>query len=99
MKRHGFKGQPASHGVERKHRSPGAISSFASNAGTGPRLKKGKKMAGHMGAVNCTSRNHKLVSVDSEDGLLLIKGSLPGANGECLFVRASKTAKAGEKQS
>ena len=95
MKRHGFKGQLASHGVERKHRSPGSISSHASNAGTGPKLKKGKRMAGHMGAARKTSRNHKLVSVDKENNLLLIKGSLPGANGGLLLVRKSKTAKAG----
>ncbi|MCK4601114.1 MAG: 50S ribosomal protein L3, partial [Phycisphaerae bacterium] len=56
MKRYGFKGQSASHGTERKHRSPGSISSYASNAGTGPKLKKGKHMAGHMGACNWTSR-------------------------------------------
>jgi len=93
VKRHGFKGQPATHGTERKHRSPGSIASFASDAGTGPKPKKGKHMAGHMGAVRFTSRNHRLVSVDVQNDLLLIKGSLPGANGGCLFVKASKTAK------
>lgn len=93
MKRHHFKGQQASHGVERKHRSPGSIASHASDAGTGPKPKKGKRMAGHMGAVRCTSRNHKLVGVDKENGLLLIKGPLPGANGGLLFIRESKTAK------
>ncbi len=95
MKRHGFKGQPASHGVERKHRSPGSIASHASDAGKGPRPKKGKRMAGHMGSVRGTSRNHRLVAVDKENNLLLIKGPLPGANGGLLFVRKSKTAKAG----
>ena len=93
MKRHGFKGQPASHGVERKHRSPGSIASHATNAGTGPKLKKGKRMAGHMGNERCTSRNHKLVGIDKENNLLLIKGSVPGANGGYVFVRTSKTAK------
>lgn len=93
MKRHGFKGQPASHGVERKHRSPGSISSHSSNAGTGPKPKKGKRMAGHLGAVRCTSRNHRLVAVDKENNLLVIKGSIPGANGGMLFVKESKTAK------
>ena len=95
VKRHGFKGQPASHGVERKHRSPGSIASHASNAGTGPKLKKGKRMAGHMGSSRKTSRNHKLVGIDKENNLLLIKGSLPGANGGLLLVRKSKTAKGG----
>ena len=93
MKRHGFKGQLASHGVERKHRSPGSISSHASNAGTGPTVSKGKRMAGHMGSVKRTTRNHKLIKIDKENGLLLIKGAVPGANGGCVLVRKSKTAK------
>jgi large subunit ribosomal protein L3 len=97
MKRHGFKGMPASHGVERKHRSPGTIASFASNRGTGPTLRKGKHMAGHMGFVRCTSRNHKLVAVDKENNLLLIKGALPGPNGGCLFIKQSKTARVAAK--
>jgi len=94
MKRHGFKGQPASHGVERKHRSPGSISSHGTNTGTGPKVRKGKRMAGHLGHVRCTSRNHRLIGVDNENHLLLIKGPLPGANGGFLFIRQSKTAKA-----
>ncbi|HUS92114.1 MAG TPA: 50S ribosomal protein L3 [Phycisphaerae bacterium] len=93
MKRHGFKGMPASHGCERKHRHPGSIASHSSNAGTGPKPKKGKRMAGHMGAARCTSRNHKLVAIDKENHLLLIKGPLPGANGGLLYVRKSKTAR------
>ena len=93
MKRYGFKGQLASHGVERKHRSPGSIASHSSNAGTGPKIKKGKRMSGHMGMDRCTTRNHKLVSVDAENGLLLIKGAVPGPNGGVVFVRLSKTAK------
>jgi len=97
MKRHGFKGQPASHGTERKHRSPGSIASFASNAGTGPTLRKGKRMAGHMGAVRCTSRNHKLIGVDTDNDLLVIKGALPGANGGYLFIKESTTAKVNRK--
>ena len=94
MKRHGFKGMPASHGVERKHRSPGSIASHSSDAGTGPRPKKGKRMAGHMGSARRTSRNHRLVRIDKENNLLLIKGPLPGANGGLLFIRKSKTARA-----
>ena len=96
MKRHGFKGQPASHGVERKHRSPGSIGAHASNAGWGGDIKKGKRMAGHMGAVRCTSRNHRLVGIDKENNLLLIKGSVPGANGGYLLIRKSKTAGSAE---
>jgi len=93
MKRHHFGGQPASHGTERKHRSPGSISAHATNRGFGGDIKKGKRMAGHMGAVRSTSRNHQVVRIDKENNLLLIKGSLPGANGGYLAIRASKTAK------
>ncbi len=93
MKRHGFKGMPASHGTERKHRAPGSIGGHAANLGTGPTIRKGKRMAGHMGADGCTSRNHKLVAIDKENNLLLIKGPLPGANGGYLVIRKSKTAK------
>ena len=93
MRRHNFKGQLASHGVERKHRSPGSIASHSSNAGTGPKLKKGKRMAGQLGNVRCTTRNHQLVGVDTDKNLLLIKGGIPGANGQLVFVRKSKTAK------
>ncbi len=96
MKRHHFSGQPGSHGTERKHRSPGSIGAHASNRGWGGDIKKGKRMAGHMGNVRCTSRNHKLIAVDKENHLLLIQGSVPGANGGFVLVRASKTAKAAQ---
>ena len=90
MKRHGFKGQPASHGVERKHRSPGGIGGSA-NAGTGTTVKKGKKMAGHMGHTRVTSRNHRLVKIDPDNNLLLVSGSVPGANGSYIVIeRAQK---------
>jgi len=91
MKRHNFRGQGASHGVERKHRSGGSISSHGVGLGGVGGPKKGKRMAGQMGNVRCTSRNHKLVAVDAENQLLLIKGSVPGANGGLVLVRASKT--------
>ena len=90
MKRHHFAGQCASHGTERKHRSPGAISGHGTNRGFGGDIKRGKRMAGHMGAVQVTSRNHKLVKIDKENNLLLVKGSVPGANGGYVFIRASK---------
>ena len=64
MKRWGFGGQCASHGTERKHRSPGSISSRATNRGTSRAIKKGRKMAGHMGSVRQTIRNQPLVAVD-----------------------------------
>jgi large subunit ribosomal protein L3 len=93
MKRHHFGGLPDSHGTERKHRSPGSIASHSSNRGTGGKPKRGKRMGGHMGAERSTSRNHKLIGIDKENNLLLIKGPLPGANGGLLFVKKSKTAR------
>jgi len=94
MKRYNFGGQTASHGVERKHRSIGSIASHGTNAGTGPKLKKGKRMCGHMGMERTTSRNHRLIAVDKENNLLLIKGPVPGPNGTLVQVRVSRTAKA-----
>jgi large subunit ribosomal protein L3 len=93
MKRWNFGGQPASHGTERKHRSRGSICSYGSNRGHTGKPKKGLKMAGHMGMDRKTTRNHPLVRVDAENGVLLIKGALPGANGGLLYVRKSVTAK------
>ena len=89
MKRHGFGGFPASHGTERKHRAPGSISSFASNAGHGAGPKKGKRMSGHMGNVRVTSKNHELVSIDEESNLLIVKGSVPGPAGGYCVIRSS----------
>ncbi len=94
MKRYNFGGQPASHGTERKHRSPGSIASHATNRGTSGRPKKGLRMAGHMGMDRVTTRNHPLVKIDPANHLLLIKGALPGPNGGLLFIRKSITARA-----
>lgn len=90
MRRYGFGGQPASHGTERKHRSPGSIGGHA-NLGLGRNIKKGKRMAGHKGHDRRTSKNQKLVRVDKENNLLLIKGSVPGPNGGLVIVRQAKT--------
>lgn len=90
MKRHGFGGFPASHGTERKHRAPGAISSFASNAGTGGGPKKGKRMSGHMGHERITTKNHSLVSIDEEKNLLVVKGAVPGPSGGYCIVQTAK---------
>lgn len=92
MKRHGFGGFPASHGTERKHRAPGSISSFASNAGHGGGPKKGKRMAGHMGNHRVTTKNHRLVSIDEEKNLLVVKGAIPGPAGCYCWVRSAKKA-------
>ena len=93
MKRHHFGGQPASHGTERKHRSPGSLASRATWRGQCGKPKKGVRMAGHMGMDQVTTRNHPLVKIDKDNNLLLIKGALPGPNGALLFVRKAVTAK------
>jgi large subunit ribosomal protein L3 len=92
MKRHGFGGFPASHGTERKHRAPGSIASYSSDAGHGAGPKKGKRMAGQMGNCRVTMKNHKLVEVDEEKNLLIIKGSVPGPAGGYCIVRSAKKA-------
>lgn len=91
MKRWGFGGMPASHGTERKHRSPGSIAARCQNRGTSGALKKGKRMPGHMGHVRRTTPCQPLVGVDAERNLLLIRGSIPGPNGGYVIVRKSKT--------
>jgi large subunit ribosomal protein L3 len=90
MKRHGFGGFPASHGTERKHRAPGSISSFASNAGLGAGPKKGKRMSGRMGNCRVTTKNHSLVSIDEEKNLLIVKGAVPGPAGGYCIVQTAK---------
>jgi len=90
MKRHGFHGFPASYGTERKHRAPGSISSFASDAGHGGSPKRGKKMAGHMGNRRVTAKNHRLVAIDEKKNLLVVKGSVPGPAGGYVIVRTAK---------
>lgn len=91
MKRHGFGGQPGSHGTERKHRSPGSISGRATNRGTSGAGKRGRRMAGHMGSRQATSRCLALIGVDPESNALWVKGSIPGANGSYVVVRKAKT--------
>jgi len=90
MKRHGFSGFPASHGTERKHRAPGSLSSYSSDAGHGGSPKKGKKMAGHMGHGRATTKNHSLLAIDEHENLLVVKGSTPGPAGSYCFIRTAK---------
>ncbi|MFN3165648.1 MAG: 50S ribosomal protein L3 [Phycisphaeraceae bacterium] len=89
MKRHGFGGQEASHGVERKHRSPGSIGGRSSNLGTG-KPKKGIRMAGRMGNEQVTCRSVQVVGIDKDKGLLLVKGPVPGANKGLVYVQEAK---------
>ncbi|HEV3257421.1 MAG TPA: 50S ribosomal protein L3, partial [Gemmataceae bacterium] len=86
MKRHGFAGLPASHGVKKHHRAPGSVGSHASNRGSG-RPKKGKRMAGRYGATRTTARNLRIVRLDGDHHLLLVEGAVPGANGGMVMVR------------
>lgn len=86
MKRHNFKGMPESHGTERKHRSPGSIGGRATDRGRGNQ-KAGIRMPGHMGDARATIRSLDVVSVDTEKNLVLIKGSIPGANTGLVEIR------------
>ena len=83
MQRHNFKGQGASHGNHKKHRAPGAVGACATPA----RVFKGVRMAGQYGNGRVTTLNLEVVEGDSERGLLLVKGSVPGPNGGLVFVR------------
>jgi large subunit ribosomal protein L3 len=89
MKRWHFKGMFASHGTERKHRSPGSISSLCSNRGFGGGLAKGKKMPGQMGNARITVRSLDVIRIEPERNLLLVKGPVPGPNNEMVIVRPS----------
>ena len=97
MKRHGFGGLGSSHGVDRKHRMPGSIGACS----TPGRVFKGMRMAGVMGGVKVTTQNLVVHSVDAERNLLLIKGSVPGPDGQLVFIRSAakhaifETAKVG----
>jgi large subunit ribosomal protein L3 len=85
MKRHGFKGLSASHGTQRKHRSPGSIGGCA----TPGHVFKGVRMAGRMGNERITVQSLTVHAVDAERGLLLIKGAVPGATGSLVLVRSA----------
>ena len=85
MKRHHFKGLSASHGTQRKHRSPGSIGACA----TPGRVFKGVRMAGRMGAERTTVQSLTVHAVDGDKNLLLIKGAVPGPRGGLVMVRSS----------
>jgi large subunit ribosomal protein L3 len=85
MKRHGFHGLSASHGTQRKHRSPGSIGGCA----TPGRVFKGMRMAGRMGNVKTTVPRLTVHAVDAERGLLLIRGAVPGPRGSLVLVRSA----------
>ncbi|MDP9233174.1 MAG: 50S ribosomal protein L3 [Actinomycetota bacterium] len=85
MKRHNFKGLSASHGTQRKHRSPGSIGACATPA----RVFKGTRMAGHMGHLRVTTLNLRIIKADAERNLLLIRGAVPGPRGGLVMVRSA----------
>ena len=89
IKRHNFKGLEASHGVKRQHRGPGSIGGHASNLGTGPKIKKGKRMSGRMGDERVTARSLDVVAIVPESNLILVKGPVPGPNLGQVFVRTA----------
>jgi large subunit ribosomal protein L3 len=88
MKRHNFAGHNASHGVSVSHRTPGSIGQRQ----TPGRVFLGKRMSGHMGSVNRTIENLRVVEIDTERNLLLIRGAVPGAEGGEVVVRPSVKA-------
>ncbi len=83
VKRHGFRGGPKTHGQSDRHRAPGSIGSSA----TPGRVFKGLRMAGHMGVERVTVQNLKVMRVDPERNLLLVKGSVPGHLKGLVLVR------------
>jgi large subunit ribosomal protein L3 len=89
VKRHNFRTQDATHGNSLAHRAPGSIGQNQ----TPGRVFKGKKMAGQMGNVRTTNQNLRVVRVDAERNLLLIRGAVPGAKGGDVIVQPAVKAR------
>jgi len=85
MKRHNFAGVSASHGAHRNHRKPGSIGASA----TPSRVFRGKRMPGRMGTDRVSVLNLTIHSIDAEQGLMLVKGAVPGARGRLVYVRTA----------
>jgi len=81
VKRHGFHGKDATHGVKHAHRQPGSI-----GATTPQRVIKGKKMAGRTGGENVTVKKVKVIKVEPEKNLLYLKGAIPGKRGTLIEI-------------
>lgn len=88
IKRHGFKGLRASHGVKRMHRHPGSSGPSADPSRTFPGVRK----PGHYGVARVTSKNLKVVKIDAESNLLLVRGAVAGPNGSYVTIRQSVKA-------
>ena len=86
MKRHGFSGGPKTHGQSDRARAPGSV-----GAGTSPgHVFKGKRMAGHMGNERVTVKNLKVIKIDQDRNIIMVKGAVPGAVNGLLLIRRSK---------
>jgi large subunit ribosomal protein L3 len=85
MKRHGFRGLGAGHGVHRKHRSPGSIGQCS----TPSRIFTGLRMAGRMGVERQTVQNLTIQAVDAERGLILVSGAVPGPAGGLVVIKSA----------
>jgi large subunit ribosomal protein L3 len=85
MKRHGFHGVGASHGAHKNHRKPGSIGACA----TPGRVFKGVRMAGRMGSDTVTTQNVTVHAVDTDKGLILLKGAIPGPKGGLVVLRSA----------
>lgn len=85
MKRHGFSGQRATHGVKKVHRHPGSTGRSADPS----HVFKGTRMAGQHGNTRVTARNLKVVRVDAENNLLLVRGAIPGPDGGYVIVQST----------
>jgi large subunit ribosomal protein L3 len=91
MKRHGFHGMRQSHGTSKRHRAPGGLGrTYSINKG----VPKGKRMAGHMGSDNVTVQALRVVKIDPENNLVLIKGAVPGGENSLVIIRKAILEKA-----
>ena len=90
IKRHHFAGQDATHGNSLSHRAPGSIGQRQSPG----KVFKGKKMSGHMGNVQRTIQLQKIVRLDMDRNLVLVRGAVPGAPGSNVIIRPAVKAKA-----
>ena len=93
MKRHGFHGVSASHGAHRNHRKPGSIGGCS----TPGRVFKGMRMPGRMGGETVTTQNLTVHDVDTDKGLLMVKGAVPGPRGTLVIVRSAAKAKGADQ--
>jgi large subunit ribosomal protein L3 len=93
MKRHNFRGMGDGHGVKKKNRHPGSVG-MASTPG---RTFRGQRMAGRLGGARVTVQNLEVVDIDTEHQLILVKGAVPGSDGQVVFIKSAvKSPKGGD---